>query len=998
MKRSPRFPRLSGGLAVLLVLILVGTLRSAPTRGISIGSGDTATSGIQPADDVDTWKLDGYAGGSLNLSLTPGKGSGLEPSLEILDPTGAVVDASAYIKAKNGKIKLKKLPVTMSGMMSIVIGSLEGTEGSYVLKPKVSPPKKAKDKGQPLNPGETLDIVVPGKTDVAVSLKLKEKQGTAYEVMSVKDPDGKEIPGAKESIVFKGKVGKGTINLNGPVGDYVIRLGNAAAAAVIDIQWKAKHPKGQKQKMEVSPLEPVIDELEPAFARNGDTIAVRGENFQGGAIEVWFGDLKSPLAERISTTQVNARVPAGDGETAITVINPDGQSGTSDQDTVFTWIPGPPTITSATPDEGPDTGGTTIDVFGDTMTYVETVKLGEVAVTSFEIVDDTHLRFTTDAHASGLASLELIDQWEQSRVLIGAFRFWGAPNPVSVQPPTGPKTGGTELTIAGTQFHEDARVFIDGAEVTPVIQDSMTQLRVTSPAHVVGMVDLRVQGPWSRSGTLVNAFEYTEATFADVTDDQAPVNTSSAYYAGGSLALGDVDGDKRPDAVIGRIAEETIPPLTMPLANDGKGTFSAGSITKPPGNGDDWDAKSVALGDLDGDGDLDLVVTCLERFEQGAYKYAVGKMTYVVYNRPFSSTRVLMNDGSGAFSLSAGSIPDPKKKKGTDLLQGSSVTLGDVDGDNDLDLIVTSEKSIGESYYSQRTYSNIVYRSFKSQYNHNRPATRVLLNDGSGVFTDATSSSIPGVKDGDMFAGTCVRLGDVDGDSDLDLLVTGDQDSLRSSGAPEYVKGAKTRVLLNVYGAFSNATSTFMPATKDGDDWGGDGLAIDDLDGDNVKDDLVVTVNRGLSGSSGALPSTRLLLGTSSKFTDGTSSWIPSVRSDGQGEVWKGKDVAIADPEGDGKPDVFLVTTDKVYVEGTGGKFDKQITSLRWLANTGTLPLEDWTSVSMPDPADRGDYLQGHAIQLGDIDGDGDLDLLLTTELADYLKDGAKPTRILELK
>ena len=67
------------------------------------------------------------------------------------------------------------------------------------------------------------------------------------------------------------------------------------------------------------------------------------------------------------------------------------------------------------------------------------------------------------------------------------------------------------------------------------------------------------------------------------------------------VKLGDLDGDGDLDAVVANAVDE---PETVWL-NDGGGSFSAHPTT--PSFGAD-DSHGLALGDLDGDGDLDAVV------------------------------------------------------------------------------------------------------------------------------------------------------------------------------------------------------------------------------------------------------------------------------------------------------------------------------------------------------------------------------------------------------
>jgi len=77
------------------------------------------------------------------------------------------------------------------------------------------------------------------------------------------------------------------------------------------------------------------------------------------------------------------------------------------------------------------------------------------------------------------------------------------------------------------------------------------------------------------------------------------------------------------------------------------------------------DLSSIALGDIDNDGDLDLIVTGYDGSGRRLDKY--------------------INNGAGSFSGSS---------FGTGVYQ-SSIALGDIDNDGDLDLIVTGYSSIG---------------------------------------------------------------------------------------------------------------------------------------------------------------------------------------------------------------------------------------------------------------------------------------------------------------
>jgi hypothetical protein len=116
-----------------------------------------------------------------------------------------------------------------------------------------------------------------------------------------------------------------------------------------------------------------------------------------------------------------------------------------------------------------------------------------------------------------------------------------------------------------------------------------------------------------------------------------------------SIAVGDVDGDGDPDVVFGTDGQSRL------YRNAGGGTFVDATAGRMPPL--EAMTQALALGDVDGDGDLDLVVANDS-------------------NQPDS---LYLNDGSGTFTHAVGM---PQYAENT-----HAVALGDVDGDADLDVV-----------------------------------------------------------------------------------------------------------------------------------------------------------------------------------------------------------------------------------------------------------------------------------------------------------------------
>ncbi|WP_456425599.1 FG-GAP repeat domain-containing protein [Rhodocaloribacter sp.] len=155
---------------------------------------------------------------------------------------------------------------------------------------------------------------------------------------------------------------------------------------------------------------------------------------------------------------------------------------------------------------------------------------------------------------------------------------------------------------------------------------------------------------------------------------------------------------------------------------------------------------SMDWGDYDGDGDLDLLLTGRAAFSNGATTFFQ------------AITRVYRTDDS-TFNVSVGEQAIPVKVKvfhdlnlNTTLVppvRQSSAKWGDYDNDGDLDMLLTG---ITESV----TVSGLV----------EIPIARVYINRNN-FFTDAFVELPTGVYDGEA------AWGDFDGDGDLDVAVTG---------------------------------------------------------------------------------------------------------------------------------------------------------------------------------------------------------------------------------
>jgi hypothetical protein len=342
-------------------------------------------------------------------------------------------------------------------------------------------------------------------------------------------------------------------------------------------------------------------------------------------------------------------------------------------------------------------------------------------------------------------------------------------------------------------------------------------------------------------------------------------------------ALGDVDGDGDPDLILGTSSSNQ----DQLYLNDGAGVFSVGAAPSPHQDS----TRRVALGDVDNDGDLDLM----------ALTSSLGACLYA-------------NDGAGLFlDLSRPRIP-------TDILQADAVALADVDNDGDIDAVFGTDGG----------------------------QNRLLLNNGAGTFIDVTATHVPVDNDHTRE----IWFGDVDGDGDLDLVIgnSGAQNRLYRNDGPASP------------GHFTDVTTSHLPPEVDSTL----GLALGDVDNDGDLDLL--------TGNTMGQQNRLYLNDGSGHFSDVTAIQLPPD-SDATTVV------VLVDVDNDG--DLDLLT-------GNGGGGGGQQNQL--YINAGTGIFAGVTASQMPPALDP-----TTSMAPGDVDGDGDVDLVIGNCGAQnrlYLNDG----------
>lgn len=247
------------------------------------------------------------------------------------------------------------------------------------------------------------------------------------------------------------------------------------------------------------------------------------------------------------------------------------------------------------------------------------------------------------------------------------------------------------------------------------------------------------------------------------------IGTPFENVTNSSVAFADIDNDMDMDVLITGIGAFGNPKAIL-YTNDGNGVFT--EVVGTPFEG--VHSSSIAFADIDNDTDMDVLIT------------GFSSLTLPIISKLYT------NDGSGTFTEVTGTIFEG--------VHQSSTAFADIDGDTDIDVLITGQNSSGLS------------------------SSKLYTNNGSGVFTE-----VIGVPFENVFASS-VAFADVDGDADLDVLITG-------QNSPNFDQPVSKLYTNNGNGIFTEITGTPFENVF------GSSIAFADIDNDTDMDILITGVN-----------------------------------------------------------------------------------------------------------------------------------------------------------
>jgi formylglycine-generating enzyme required for sulfatase activity len=293
---------------------------------------------------------------------------------------------------------------------------------------------------------------------------------------------------------------------------------------------------------------PMISSVSPTSGptAGGTAITITGTNLTG-ATSVTIGGSAATGVSVVNSTTVTAVTPAGTaGAKTVAVTTP---GGTATLPNGFTFVVPAPTISSVSPTSGPTAGGTTITITGTNLTGTTSVTIGGSAATGVTVVNSTTVTAVTPAGTAGAKTVAVTTPGGTATLPNGFTFVVPAPTISSVAPSSGPTTGGTTITITGTNLTGTTSVTVGGVAATSVSVVSATTVTAITPAGTAGAKTVSVTTPGG-TANLTNGFTFVGApTIASVTPSGGPITggtpitiTGTNFYNGSAGATVTVGG------------------------------------------------------------------------------------------------------------------------------------------------------------------------------------------------------------------------------------------------------------------------------------------------------------------------------------------------------------------------------------------------------------------------------------------------------------------------
>ena len=695
---------------------LAGALLAAPRPAladldVALGNGDRVTAEAPRLGRDDVYRLIVPRGALLSVTVKAKKAKGERdtPTVGLLLTDGGQ-GVVATGEAKDKKVRIKKLNVPESRAYALLVQRTGGGDGTYKLSVKWKSPPPVKqsttlgDEPLPIafsaDSGSLLTFTV-GASKRSDALPSVTAVGGATNVVEIEQPGTGDKKHKQKKLLVVGD------------GEFTLTIENRGAAGDIKVNAKLKPPKPSKQKLSLT-----AREVGNGAFVTGDVIDAPGgeinvtvdddASLAGAALEVPAGAVSAPTALVVGSAPPIVQPPepglAAAGPTVF--FGPDGQ----EFDT-------PVTITL--PFDEDKFGGD----FSE-MRVVERDRRGRLTVVGAPPLLDVD-------EDAGVVSLE-VEHFTAYRVFGPAVP---GENDVNAD-------GVTDIVVAVSKTNGRGEIRVFSGDANPardsdafaVISDRAGSTSLFPADWAMGdfngdgKTDLAVSRISSNKDKVfvffggIGVSGNLDVTDADIVFD----DTLNGSQMGAELHAADIVGGPFEELVMGNPRPGAIGDAILYVGGVGFGA-PASSTSFDGAEVDGLFGSAIASGDVDGNGEVDLVVAAPGDPEKTVSVFLQNSSTFF-----FAPDAVLTGEGNGAFA--------------------ESLAVGEITGDGFDDVVVGAE--------------NFFFV--------NREAGRVWVFNGGSTFASRSASAANAQIRGTFQegrTGATLAIGDVTGDGQADLLV-----------------------------------------------------------------------------------------------------------------------------------------------------------------------------------------------------------------------------------
>ncbi len=240
-------------------------------------------------------------------------------------------------------------------------------------------------------------------------------------------------------------------------------------------------------------------------AVGGNTISLTGTGFYAG-MTITIGGVACNSINVTSTNLASCSPAGGAAGAQDVVVGLTSPVQTSTLSGAYTYREAP-TIASISPTSGSTAGGTSVTITGTNFVTGSVAKFNGTNCTSISSLTGTSFTCLTPARSAGPVTVFVTNPDGQTTPTSVAYTYNPPPTLSSISPSFGAVSGGTSVTINGSNFVLGATASVGGVTCASTSFVNSTRLTcVTADLSTTGLKSVIVTNPDTQSVTLSNVF------------------------------------------------------------------------------------------------------------------------------------------------------------------------------------------------------------------------------------------------------------------------------------------------------------------------------------------------------------------------------------------------------------------------------------------------------------------------------------------------------------